>query len=173
MKYLFTTALALTMSAMGGAVSADTPVISAVEVDADYSAYKRSNVVEVWPSLEEDLGAAISSIVEFGNGEMPVIKVELNKVAIEGDTSLPDSGEFNHIEGQVVVHAGVDATVQKAVDDREPDVIQAFPLIVTAMTDDGGAVPEGWVSIPPSEEDFYNALIGAYAVELVNRLDLD
>ncbi|MEI4197209.1 hypothetical protein [Roseovarius sp. E0-M6] len=173
MKYLRTTALALTMSAMGVTASADTPVISDVEVDADYSAYKRSNVVEVWPSLEEGLGAAISSLVEFGNGEMPVIKVELNKIAIDGDTALPDSGEINLIEGQVVVHASVDATVEKAVDDREPDVIQASPLIVTAMTGDGGAVPEGWVSGPPSEEDFYNALIGAYAVEFVNRLDLD
>ncbi|QYX58486.1 hypothetical protein K1T73_02845 [Roseovarius sp. SCSIO 43702] len=160
------------MSAIAATAWADAPVVSKVNVEADLSAYKRSNALEYWPTLADDLGAAIGALVAFEDGENPIVNVEIKKVAIDGDTVLPDSGEFNYLEGQVVVHQGVDETVEKAVDDRGSEVIQTFTLIVTAMTDPA-ALPESTVVIPPSQNDFYNALVGAYALKVVERLDLD
>ena len=41
---------------------------------------------------------------------------------------------------------------------------------MTAVTGDAPA-PEGWVTIEPSQDDFYAALVDAYATTVVERLD--
>lgn len=172
MKFMQTTALALSMSFAGYAAMADMPTVSAVEVEADLSAYENSNALDFWPTLDDDLGKAIADKLNFDDATAPRLEVQLTKVAIDGDTVLPDSGEFNHLEGIIAVHSGLDSgntTEGKA----DPEVLQSFPLTVVAKTGEGMELPEGWYLIPPSQEDFYQAMVAAYAEKVVERLDFE
>ncbi|MFU1478684.1 hypothetical protein ACM25N_13660 [Roseovarius sp. C7] len=172
MKFMQTTALALSMSIAGFAASADMPKVSAVEVEANLSSYDDSNALEFWPTLDDDLGKAIASHLEFDDASAPRVEVQLTKVAIDGDTVLPDSGEFNHLEGIIAVHSGLE--LDNTTEGRsEPEVLQSFPLTVVAMTGEGMDLPEGWYLVPPSQEDFYDAMVAAYAEKVVERLDFD
>lgn len=174
MKLLLTTALCTGMTlATVGPLAAQDQTLSAVDVKVDLSAYEDANVLKYWPTLEGDLAAAIASKVTVeDSADAPRVAVEINKVAINGDTVLPDTGEFNQLEGTVSTYEGINDAVSVSADDLEnPDEqIGSYALQMSAVTGDT-AVPEGWVTIEPSQDDFYNALIDAYAATVVERLD--
>lgn len=172
MKLLWTTAictgLALTFA---GPLVAMEKTVSGVEVKADLSAYEDNNVLKYWPTLEEDITTAIASKLTVDDAaDAPRISVEINKVSIDGSTVLPDSGEFNQLEGTITTHAGINSVAERAKGSTTDKMIGSYPLQMTAVTGTTN-VPEGWVTIEPSQEDFYNALINAYAMAIVERIE--
>jgi hypothetical protein len=174
MKRLLTTALFTGMTlASVGPVLAMEKTLSGLDVKVDLSAYADNNVLKYWPTLEADLATAIASKVTLNDtADAPRIAVEINKVAIDGDTILPDTGEFNQLEGTVSTFEGLNDAVATNADSLEnPDEqIGSYALQMTAVTGDTPA-PEGWVTIEPSQDDFYMALVDAYATTVVERLD--
>ncbi|MEI4264109.1 hypothetical protein [Roseovarius sp. D0-M9] len=172
MKHLWTTALCTGLAlAFTGPLAAMDKTVSAVEVKADMSAYEDSNVLKYWPTLETDLAASIASKVTVDdNADAPRLTVEINKVAIDGDTFLPDSGEFNQIEGTVVMHQGDNAVNSSSTTDTQEEQTGGYPLNMTAISGSGDA-PEGWIVVEPSQDDFYDALINAYADTVVERIE--
>ncbi len=172
MKLLWTTALCTGMAlAFAGPLAAMDKTLSGVEVKADLSAFEDSNVLEYWPTLEEDITTAIAAQVTVDDAaKAPRISVEINKVAIDGDTVLPDSGEFNQLEGTVTTFAGINSVDQVTKADTQDANIGSYALRMTAVTGDQAA-PEGWVIVAPSQDDFYNALITAYATAIVERIE--
>ncbi|MEX1234621.1 MAG: hypothetical protein WEB56_06505 [Roseovarius sp.] len=172
MKHLWTTALCTSLAlTFAGPLAAMDKTVSAVEVKADMSAYEDSNVLKYWPTLENDLATAIGSkLTVDDNADAPRLTVEINKVAIDGDTFLPDSGEFNQLEGTVVMHQGSNSVNSGLNTDTQDEQTGGYPLRMTAVTGSDDA-PEGWIVIDPSQGDFYDALINAYADTVVERIE--
>ncbi len=173
MKLLWTTAICTGLVLGAGPLAAMEKILSGIEVKADLSAYEDANVLNFWPTLEGDMNKAIASKVTVDDGAVaPRISVEINKVAIDGDTVLPDSGEFNQIEGTVTTHAGLNEKSSSSSEaaDGPDEVIGSYPLHMTAVSGDQEA-PEGWIVVAPSQDDFYSALIDAYATSIVERIE--
>lgn len=171
MKPRLITAICVALALTAAPLSATAKTFNKVEVEADLSAYDDSNALEFWPTLEADLAKAIAVYAEIESGDdAPFLRVEIGKVAINGKTLLPDDGEFNQIEGTVTVHRGYEKDNSGADKNTDPnEVLQSFPLKVTAVAGET-IVPEGWVVLPPAKEDFYRALVDAYAAEAVRRV---
>ena len=86
------------------AALASQDIWTSVDVEADLSAFEQSNALEYWPTLERDLSAAIAERVDIRAGDdAPALRVEINKVAIDGNVVLPATGEFNEIVGTIAV----------------------------------------------------------------------
>ena len=172
MTFLKITALCSVVAlSAAGPLAASEKILSAVEVTSSLASYEETNVLKFWPTLDEDLATAIASKLTIDDkADAPRISVEINKVAIDGDTVLPDSGEFNQIEGTVTTHKGINDTVSATSDEAQDGLSGSYALRMTAVTAET-EVPDGWVTVAPSQEDFYNALIDAYATTIVERIE--
>lgn len=172
MKLLWTTALLTGLAmAAAGPLAALEKTLSGVEVKADLSAYEDNNVLKFWATLEEDIATAIASKVTVDDrADAPRITVEINKVAIDGDTVLPDSGEFNQLEGTVTTHEGLNNAGSVSKGQTRDALIGSYPLRMSAVSGERD-MPRGWVSVAPSQEDFYKALVDAYATAVVERIE--
>lgn len=172
MKLLQTTALFTGMALIAaGPLAAMDKTLSGLEVKADLSAYEDNNVLKFWPTLEEDITTAIASQVTVNDrADAPRISVEINKVAIDGDTSLPDSGEFNQLEGTVTTHEGNNNVDSVSKGQTQDALIGSYALRMSVVSGER-ELPRGWVSVAPSQDDFYNALINAYATAIVERIE--
>lgn len=165
-----TTALCLGVALAAPAAHAET-MVSDVEVRTDLSDFADSNALDYWPDLAEDLGKAIIERVELsGDAQYPSIVVEVSKIAVDGNPVLPASGEFNQLIGIVQVFAGDSAQTEAPGDRGTEEPIQNYPLLLHAVAGEA-ASGEDWITIPPSQDDFYNAMIDAFAVEVVENLD--
>lgn len=171
MKLLWTTALCTGLAlAAAGPLAALDKTLAGVNVTADLSAYEDNNVLKFWPTLSDDITTAIASKLTIEHGaDAPRIMVTINKVAIDGDTMLPESGEFNQLEGTVTMRGGQSARSDSEGQDTDA-VIGSYALKVTAISGDQ-EVPEGWIAVAPSQEDFYDALIDAFATSIVERIE--
>lgn len=171
MKLLQTTALCLTALLAAPAAHAEMVALSDLEVRTDLSDFENSNAMDYWPDLAADLGLAIGERVDLsGDAEYPSVVVEVIKIAVDGNVVLPDTGEFNELQGIVKVFPGetVETTGQNNRGVDEP--VQNYPILLRAVAGDATPV-EGWVTIPPSQDDFYNAMINAFAAEVVENMD--
>lgn len=153
-----------------GPLAALEKTISGVEVSSALSSYEKTNVHKFWPTLNEDLATAISAKLNVDDeADAPRLSVEINKVSIDGDTILPDSGEFNTLEGTITTHAGINdpnATDKTGGGDAQTG---SYALRMTAVSGESN-MPEDWVVVAPSQEDFYKALVDAYATTIVERI---
>lgn len=158
-----TFALASTVSIFalaGAATAADAPKISMIDVEASYSAAQGSNAAETFPQIASDIKLAIADRVETSDDASdPMIRVDIRKVALDGDTIIPDSAEFNELEGVVSI-----SSENGTLGD------QTFPINIVAMTDPSVA-PEGYFVIAPSTDDFYNAMVFAFADNVAEKLE--
>ncbi len=172
MKLFRTTALCTGMALIAaGPLFAMEKTLSGVEVKADLSAYEDNNVLKFWPTLEDDITTAIASQVTIDDGaDSPRISVEISKVAIDGNTVLPDSGVFNQLEGTVSTYEGTNSVTSVSRAESQDKAIGSYALRMSAVSGDQ-EVPEGWVAVAPSQDDFYNALINAYATAIVERIE--
>ncbi|SEM18906.1 hypothetical protein SAMN05443999_1159 [Roseovarius azorensis] len=172
MKLLRTTALCTGLALIAaGPLAAMEKTLSGVEVKADLSAYEDNNVLKFWPTLEEDITTAIASQVTVDDrADAPRISVEISKVAIDGDTTLPDTGEFNQLEGTVTTYEGVNNVASVSKGQARDAQIGSYAMRMSAVSGEQEA-PEGWVTVAPSQDDFYNALINAYATAIVERIE--
>ncbi|THH38376.1 hypothetical protein E4Z66_02050 [Aliishimia ponticola] len=125
---------------------------SEIDVEASYSAASDSNALKMFPDIENDVQKAIAQrVATSDNANDPEISVDIRKIALDGDTYLPDSAEFNEIEGVVNITAPNGATGGRS-----------FPISIAARSGDE-AMPAGVIVIPPSDREFYQAMVNAFA----------
>lgn len=172
MKFLQTTAIALTTAFAVPAMAAQDVSLFDVEVRADLTDFVDSNAMKYWPELEADIQRAIVERVNLsGKDEDPRIEVMVSKVSVDGDTVLPDTGEFNQLEGVVTIYEGESAvTVQGKQGAEDEALIASYPLRLVAQTAETTA-PEGWVMVAPSQDDFYTAMVEAFAMKVVDDIE--
>lgn len=171
MKRLLSTTFCagLALAAVAAPLAAEEKTLSAVEVKTDLSAFENSNALEFWPTLSEDIGQAIASELTIDDqSKEPRIVVSINKVAINGETTLPDTGEFNQLEGTVTMFPARGADNSETSNSSSATGSYALKVSATSGEVD---VPENWIVIPPSQDDFYEALTNAYAMEVVERIE--
>lgn len=170
MNLLQTTALCLGVALAAPAAFA-APAISDVEVKVELGDYANSNALDYWPSLAEDLGKAIIERVDLTTEvKDPSITVHISKVAVDDNPVLTDDGRFNQLIGVVQVAPGETALTTEKNKLGEVELVQNYPLLMHAVAGEADA-GEGWITIPPSQDDFYNAMVNAFATEIVNNLD--
>lgn len=171
MKRLLSTTFCagLALTAVAAPLAAEEKTLSDVEVKTDLSAFENSNALEFWPTLSEDIGEAIASelTIDDQSGESRIV-VAINKVAINGETTLPDTGEFNQLEGTITTFPAKGAANTETGDSSSATGSYALKVSATSGEVD---VPENWIVIPPSQGDFYEALTNAYAMEVVERIE--
>lgn len=154
MKRLWTTALftglALVVADLLAALS---KTLWSVDVAADLSAWEGNTIHEFWPTLADDVTTAIASKLTVDDGaDAPRISVTIKRVAIDGDTVLPEQGEFNQLEGTVTTHEGKNAG--SAFEVQETDSLTGRnSLKMTAISGDQ-QVPEDWFAVASSQKDF-------------------
>ncbi|MEP2428806.1 MAG: hypothetical protein ABJH99_22590, partial [Tateyamaria sp.] len=77
-------------------------MVSAIDVESSVSASTEANAMDFYPDLEEDLRAEVAERVPMSSDAAdPQIKIDIRKIALNGSTMLPDSKEFNQLEGVV------------------------------------------------------------------------
>ncbi|RKF14867.1 hypothetical protein D6850_08325 [Roseovarius spongiae] len=172
MMYLMrTTILGGAIALAGGVAAADPLAVSDVEVRTDLTDFENSNALDYWPELAADLGAAITERVNLtGKAEHPSITVEVTEIAVDGSTILPESGEFNQLVGVVIGEPG-ESTIEKP--EKASDQPQPFvnvPVILHATEGEATGGPDVIV-IPPSQDDFYHAMLDAFADIVVEKVD--
>ncbi len=172
MNLLKTTAICSAfVLAAAGPLTALEKTLSGLEVTSNLSAYEENNVLKFWPTLDEDLATAIASKLTIDDkADAPRISVEINNVAINGNPVLTDSGEFNQLEGTVTTYAGTNSPAAVAKGSIRDAQIGSYALRMQAVSGEP-QVPDDWVTVAPSQEDFYNALIDAYATRIVEGIE--
>lgn len=160
-KYSKASALAAGVSlvALSGAAYAANPVgISGVEVTTALGAAEDSNALALYPTLNTDLEAAIAQRVTGGDVTDPKIEVSIREIALDGATMLPESKEFNQMDG-VVSLAGAEGDLGGV----------SFPVRINAVMGDATA-PAGYIVLAPTEGDFYIAMVNAFADSVAAQL---
>ncbi len=138
--------------------AADLQDVSEITVKASYDAAEGSNAQALYPEIASDIQLAIADMVPLSNNAAdPIIRVDIRKVALNGDTMLPDSAEFNQLEGIV------------AIDRSSGSGGQTFTVKIHATMDET-AVPDGFVAIAPSLDDFYKAMVQGFALNVAEGL---
>ncbi|QBF31672.1 hypothetical protein CFI11_10645 [Thalassococcus sp. S3] len=138
---------------------ADEVMVNEIDVDAALTAPEDANALLYYPDITEDIEREIVKLVPIGESDESVsIQVNLDKISLDGDTMLPDSQEFNTIEGVIAFYR-----------DGRSSPVKSLPMKVTAVT---GAAPvgEGFVTIEPSTEDFYGAMVVGFAEAVADQL---
>lgn len=169
MKLFQTTALVAALAIAATPTLADGKSFSEMTVKVDLSDFEDSNALEFYPDLEADVGKAIAEKIELtADMEDPRVDVKIKKVAVDGDTVLPDSMEFNQLEGFVAVYDGKNAVDKGEAETVGPIATKDIRLIAKTPEVD---FPEEWIVIPPSQTDFYDALVTAFADHAVEFIE--
>ncbi|NNE54256.1 MAG: hypothetical protein HKN30_17855 [Sulfitobacter sp.] len=154
-------ALAATVSLIALAsagVAKEVPEISEINVSASYDAAQDTNASELFPEITSDIQLALARLIPLSdNAADPTVRVDIRKIALNGDTMLPDSTEFNELEGVVSFQTNTG------------EGGQSFPVNITAVMDET-QVPEGYDVVPPSLDDFYRAMVDGFALKIAQRI---
>lgn len=157
------TALAASVSliALSGAAFAQDEMfkVSVIDVEASMSAAEGSNAMALFPDITTDIQAAVASrVTTSDDAGDPEIRIDIRKVALNGAAVLPDTKEFNELEGVVSITApeGTDGSY-------------TFPINIAAYTGDQ-IIPEGYVAVAPSDQDFYEAMVNSFADSVAEGL---
>ena len=151
------TAVALGLS-LAAPARAEDATVKDVSVNIDIDAATGANALTYYPEMADDLKRFI--VAELPVSDDPngyTVQVDVQSVTLNGDTMLPDSREFNQIEGVMSVLA--------------PDTnanTESYPIRVYARSADH-AVPAGYAVIEPSSDDFYQAMIDGFATEVADK----
>ena len=134
-----------------------TPIgVATVAVEADLAAIENQTALQKWPNIADDLKAAIGDeVFPVTNPDGLDVKVRLVSLSLDGSYQLGDDGRFNTMEGVVVVKRP-----------NEPELAEGMPIKLMATSDTQVVVPvvgADVIVIPASSEDFYNAMISAFA----------
>ena len=145
------TAVALGLS-LAAPARAEDATVKDVSVNIDIDAATGANALTYYPEMADDLKRFI--VAELPVSDDPngyTVQVDVQSVTLNGDTMLPDSREFNRIEGV--------ALVTSPLTNAAP---QSIPVQLAAETADS-LVPEGYIAVKPDTEDFYIAMLAAFA----------
>lgn len=141
------------------ALWAEEATVKEVDVKAEIESAEGANALRFYPGIEDDLERAVVARVPVGddpNGY--VVDVVLQKVSLDGDTVLPDSMEFNQMEGVIVITSPLTGAAP-----------QSIPVQLAAASGEG-LVPEGFVAVTPSTDDFYSAMVESFASVVAERV---
>lgn len=153
-------AASVSVMALTGAAFAQMSKVSEITVETTYGAAEDANAAMFFPEIAADVAAAISAgVMTSDDMEDAKIKVDIRKVALDGDTILPDDAEFNQMEGVAVI------TSPKGT----PGEL-TFPVRISAQSGDL-PVADGFIAVTPSETDFYNAMVLGFANTVIERLE--
>ena len=114
----------------------------------------------MYPQITEDIRQAIAERVTTSDDDSnPEIRVDIRRISLQGNAMLPDSAEFNELEGVV------------SINDQSGEIAgSSFPVAIAAHSDEA-TLPEGWISVAPSSDDFYNAMVTAFADAVATRVE--
>ena len=126
-----TLATAVSVMALSAPLMArEMPLVSEIDVSASFDAAQDSNAQQLFPEITDDIRLAIADLVpQSDDGADPIIRVDIRKIALDGATVLPDSAEFNELEGVVSIQT------------ESGKGGQSFPVAIKAMAGDD-IVPE-------------------------------
>ena len=141
------------------ALWAEEATVKEVDVDVEIQAAEGSNALNFYPNVEDDLKRAVVAKLPVENDPNGyVVDVVLQKISLDGDTVLPDSMEFNQMEGVIVITSPLTGAAPQSV-----------PVKLAATSADG-LVPEGYVAVSPSTDDFYAAMVETFASVVAERV---
>ena len=130
-----------------------------------------SNALEYWPTLDADIAQSIiDKVVMDDRSDAPRVRVEVSKIAVDGDTMFSDDSNFNQLEGTVVVMDSLNDGVIANSDEGNSEILQSFSVGVSATSPDI-EVPEGWVVLSASDDEFYEAMVEGFANAALERID--
>jgi len=154
-------ATSVSLAALSTVASANEEIIfSEINVSAAMGAAENTNALDVFPEIVTDLEQAIASRVQTGSdASLPTIKIDIREISLNGNPMLTSLEGFNEISGVVAI-----------ADDNNSIGAQSFAVNVAAYPADQIA-PEGFITVPPSEGDFYSAMIEGFADTVVQRID--
>ncbi|MFD2739385.1 hypothetical protein ACFSUD_07395 [Sulfitobacter aestuarii] len=163
---MFDTAKKLTLAAgvsllalSSTAIAQEEVRISDIDVEASYSAAPDSNAAEAFPQIADDIRAAIAERVPTSSDAAdPTIRVDIRKLSLDGTTMFPADSEFNEIEGVVAI-TSPDGDIGSV----------SFPVHVGATTQ-VDPLPEGFVLLTPSTDDFYAVMVNGFADVVAENL---
>ncbi|MGZ2257783.1 hypothetical protein [Roseobacter sp. A03A-229] len=152
-----TAAAAVSFAALAASGAIATAGVHDIDVQAKIEAPQGSNALDLYPTIAEDLERALIERIDALSNDPsdPTLTVKIKRVSLDDDTILPDSAEFNELEGFLSFQGG------------SREVVETIRL--SAHTDES-AVPAGAVVIPPSTDDFYNAMLTTFADRVVEML---
>ncbi|WP_375690727.1 hypothetical protein [Pseudooceanicola sp. LIPI14-2-Ac024] len=153
-----TTAMGLIFASSLAVQALDRPFpVSEVQVTTELENVSVSDVTNFYPAFNEDLEKAIWSQIENpqNGGRGFEIDVKVTEVALD-DGALGPDGKFNNLDGIVTY------TFQGA---DQPS--GTFPIEVTAQS---GEAPAGAIVVMPSEADFYQAMVMAFAAGVNDKM---
>lgn len=133
--------------------------ISKIDVEASVDAASDSNALDFYPDIEEDLREELAQRVPLSSDSAdPEIRIDIRKISLNGSTMLPESREFNELEGVVDITSpsGENAGL-------------SFPVKISAYAGDT-IPPEGFINMPPTETDFYIAMVTTFADVVMENL---
>jgi hypothetical protein len=150
-----TTALTLTMAPMA---IAENVTVSSVAVEARLSAGDDSNALKLWPDVTSDLQKMVKDAVQpMWADDGLKVNVRLTEMSLEGETMLPDDGEFNWLSGWVFIY-------------RDNAPVKSFPVIMRADSADAVSVPGSVIVVSPTDNDYYHALLTGFATHTASVL---
>lgn len=147
-----------TMTAIGLAMVTASPVLAVegpfpvrdIESIAFFESMKNPNALDYYPDVAEDVAAAIRDRVDLADEDTVRavdLDIRITSMRLNDNPVLTDNGEFNILEGLVIVS-----------DDIGDGVVESLPVILRAEEMD---VP--YPSTSPDTADFYNAMVLAFA----------
>ncbi len=168
---LRTTILSGAIAMAGTFAAADPVALSNIEVRTDLTDFENSNALEYWPDLAADLSAAIAERSNLtGDSSDPSVRIEVTEVAVNGATMLPDTGEFNELFGIVIGMPGESALEDGQNNRGVDEPFLESPILLHAK--EGTAIAgEGVIMVPPSQDDFYNAMVATFADIVVQKVE--
>ena len=157
---IFAAGLALSgaLAASTAAFGQDANTIKDVEVKAELGDIKDANAMNFWPTMAEDLEAAILAKAEdrLADDGYEVV-VSLKEVSLSGSTLLTGEGEFNRLEGWVYfIPEGTEVA-----EDQSDIIIEA---VTAPVPDDAIAV------IVPGKPAYYAAMLDGFANSTLIKL---
>lgn len=141
------------------AYAADDATVNDIDVSVEVEGVEGSNALSYYPGLEADLQKAVASRVPVSDDPNGYdVKVTIQKISLDGDTILPDSAEFNEMEGVVFYSSPL-----------TNEAPQSFTIQIAAVSGDK-VLPPGYIAVSPSTEDFYVAMVEAFANSVGEKL---
>ena len=141
-----------TLALSTGAFAAEEIRISKIDVESSIATNADNNALGYYPDLAEDLREEVSQRVSMSSDASdPQIRIDIRKIALNGATFLPETKEFNELEGVVDITSPTGESSGLS-----------FEVKVSAYSGDAVA-PEGYINVSPSETEFYIAMVTSFA----------
>lgn len=138
---------------------AEEATIKDISVKAEIDTANGANALTYYPQVEADLAQAIAGRVPVSDAPNGyVVQVMLQSMTLDGDSVLPDSMEFNRMEGVALVTSPLTNTAPETI-----------PIQIAAYSGDGPAL-DGYTVVEPSVDDFYVSMVMAFAELVANDI---